>query len=447
MKQKPTFNYCLDDSQINKLNRDDIIDVDLFSTPKEFIREQQAKGTKCIAYISVGSYETNRPDANKFDNVVIGNKLEDWEKERALNIKSDLVFKIMQDRIYLAYIKGFDGVELDNVNVYENEEKHPSGFNLTKKIAKDYFIKLSKYASQLGLRVILKNCIYFCKEVEDYFDYMIVENAFMYDEYQLMDGIEKPIFFVEYPKEQESYEDFSSRIQGYDVKYNVIGKPSYMLGAKKITNNKNNMKYPIDKSMTYYSQENARWGRQQLGGCNCTISSDGCYITSICNLIRVFGIGLNVNTPKDIVMDLHPGILDWIATEEEAYFNDCFVSGYKFADAINKMADKKVIEFKGFSDKQPKDYPVIARTRYGRGYHFIVLLPDGHIIDPLDENPMPRVKNPEYKFTAFRNYRVIIEKNDCSELQEKVDDLRKKEKDVHEELQKAIGQLNQCNHK
>ena len=224
------FNYYLYGGEIKP--QADVIDVDLFDTPKKEVEKYDGE---VFAYISVGSYETNRPDSKDFPSNAIGNKLENWEKERAIDITNREIISIMKKRIALAKDKGFDGVEFDNVNVYENEEEFPSGFDLNAKQAIDYFKELANYAMSLGLKVMLKNCIYIWQDLEGYYDYVLVENAFMWEEEDELRGCKKPVFWVEYPKDTESSMDFRRRIKSLPKKYNVIGK-LYDLGEHTVYN-------------------------------------------------------------------------------------------------------------------------------------------------------------------------------------------------------------------
>lgn len=232
------FNYYLYGGEIKP--QADVIDVDLFDTPKEEVKKYNGE---VFAYISVGSFETNRPDTKQFPEDIKGNKLENWEKERAINITDKRVINIMKKRIALAKEKGFDGVEFDNVNVYENEKKFPSGFNLNEQKAIEYFQHLSNYAMSKGLKVMLKNCIYIWKDLEGYYDYVLVENAFMWEEQDELKGCKKPVFYVEYPKDNESDENFEKRIKSISKEYNVIGK-HYDLGEYTVYNSnfKNSLK-------------------------------------------------------------------------------------------------------------------------------------------------------------------------------------------------------------
>ena len=224
------FNYYLYGGQIKP--KADVIDVDLFDTPKEEIKKYSGE---VFAYISVGSYETNRPDSKDFPSNAIGNKLENWEKERAVDITDEKIVDIMKKRIALAKDKGFYGVEFDNVNIYENEGKFSSGFNLNEQKAIKFFKNLSSYAKSLGLKVMLKNCIYIWKDLDGYYDCVLVENAFMWEEEDELKGCKKPVFYVEYPKESENNQKFEKRIKSIPKKYNVIGK-HYDLGEYTVYN-------------------------------------------------------------------------------------------------------------------------------------------------------------------------------------------------------------------
>ena len=103
-------------------------DIDMFDHSSEVVASLQAKGRKVICYISAGSLEDWRPDADQFPKSVLGKSLEGWVGERWLDIRQiDLLAPIMTARMDLCKEKGFDGIEPDNIDGYIND----TGFPLT----------------------------------------------------------------------------------------------------------------------------------------------------------------------------------------------------------------------------------------------------------------------------------------------------------------------------
>lgn len=176
----------------------EVYDIDLFDSSPELIASLQAKGHKVICYFSAGSFEDWREDARAFQDSELGKPLDSqWEGEQWLDIRSDNVMKIMNQRLMLAASKGCDGVEPDNVDGYSND----SGFPLTAKDQLMFNRSLALTAHSFGLAVGLKNNVEQVEELVDVFDFAVNEQCFEYDECEaLLPFIEagKAVFHVEY---------------------------------------------------------------------------------------------------------------------------------------------------------------------------------------------------------------------------------------------------------
>lgn len=75
-----SFEWRLDSIGLNEVNQYTckIIDIDAFSATKELVDAFHARGIKVIAYISVGTLETYRPDSNLLPPEVVGNIYPAW---------------------------------------------------------------------------------------------------------------------------------------------------------------------------------------------------------------------------------------------------------------------------------------------------------------------------------------------------------------------------------
>jgi len=186
--------------EINNKYNAEIYDIDLFDSSKNLILDLQSSGKKVICYFSAGSYENWRIDANKFSTNDYRNTLDGWEGEMWLDVRSNNVHKIMKNRLELAYEKGCDGVELDNMDGYVNN----SGFNISADEQLAYNRFLANEAHKNGLSVALKNDVGQIVQLVDYYDFAVNEQCFEYDECELMlPFIEnnKAVLNAEYKKE------------------------------------------------------------------------------------------------------------------------------------------------------------------------------------------------------------------------------------------------------
>jgi hypothetical protein len=175
----------------------EVYDIDLFDVPDSVISDLHAQGRKVIAYFSAGTYESFRSDAGEFQPSDIGNTLEDFADERWLDIRSDDVRRIMLARLDYAVLRGFDGVEPDNVDGYAND----SGFPLTAadQLAFNRFI--ANEAHKRNLSVGLKNDLDQITELVAYFDFAVNEQCHEFDECERLEPFidaGKPVFSAEY---------------------------------------------------------------------------------------------------------------------------------------------------------------------------------------------------------------------------------------------------------
>jgi hypothetical protein len=105
-----------------------IFDLDMFDTHPAVVAKLHRMGRHVMCYISAGTWEQWRPDAAKFPKSVLGNKDGHWPGERWLDVRQTSILEpIMADRLDRCKKKGFDGVDPDNLDGYQNK----TGFPLT----------------------------------------------------------------------------------------------------------------------------------------------------------------------------------------------------------------------------------------------------------------------------------------------------------------------------
>ena len=185
----------------------DIYNLDAFETEASLISRLHSEGKKVFCYISVGSWEDWRPDADQFPAEVIGNDYEGWEGEKWLDIRQiDLLAPIMRARLDMCAAKGFDGVEPDNIDLHWAD----TGFEISYDDQLAYNIWLSEEAHARGLSIGLKNNEDQIADLLPHFDWALAEECFVGEWCQeLIPFIEagKPVFAAEYT-DQLSYQDF-----------------------------------------------------------------------------------------------------------------------------------------------------------------------------------------------------------------------------------------------
>jgi hypothetical protein len=171
------------------------IDVD---NPASVVEAIHAQGDRAICYFSVGSYEPFRDDADRFPRRVLGKRLARFDNERWLDIRKQRVLRpIMEARFDRCAEKGFDAVEPDLVDGYQN----PTGLPLTRRDQLEYDTWIANAVHERGMAVGLKNNLGQAERLLPYFDFAVNEQCFQYHECGVLDpfiAAGKPVFGAEY---------------------------------------------------------------------------------------------------------------------------------------------------------------------------------------------------------------------------------------------------------
>ena len=182
-----------------------VYDVDLFDTPSAVVSELHEMGRRVVCYVSAGTHERWRPDADEFPGGVLGKRLADWPGERWLDIRKLRVLRpIIKARVRMCVDKGFDGVDYDNVDGFTNE----TGFPLTRRDQLRYLRFLSRAAHARGLAAGLKNLPQLARELEPRWEFAVNEQCFQYEEceeYLAFIEAGKPVFNIEYGLDVEDF--------------------------------------------------------------------------------------------------------------------------------------------------------------------------------------------------------------------------------------------------
>ncbi|MFH2104800.1 MAG: endo alpha-1,4 polygalactosaminidase [Parcubacteria group bacterium] len=200
-----TWQWQLDGDFDNTVDAE-VYDIDLFDSSKELVDSLHQQDKKVICYVSVGSYEDWRPDAQDFPSSVIGKKYEGWAGEKWLDIrKIDLLGPIMKKRLDLCAEKGFDAIEPDNIDGYDNK----TGFNLDYDDQLKYNIWLANEAHQRGLSIGLKNNADQAQDLEPYYDWAMTEDCAAQEwcqDVEIFIQNNKAVFQAEYTDEKVDFD-------------------------------------------------------------------------------------------------------------------------------------------------------------------------------------------------------------------------------------------------
>src|SRR5688572_10698742 len=157
----------------------DVYDLDMEETDASVVTGIHNRGDEAICYVNAGAWERWRSDKGDFPKRVLGKPLDGWPGERWLDIrKINRLRPIMEARMDRCAGKGFDGIEFDNVDGYQNA----SGFPLKKSHQIAYNEMLASSAKARGLAPGLKNALGIVDQLVDDFAFAINEQCLQYDE-------------------------------------------------------------------------------------------------------------------------------------------------------------------------------------------------------------------------------------------------------------------------
>jgi hypothetical protein len=190
-------------------------DIDGFEASKGLVDDIHSKGAAAVCYVSVGSWERFRPDQGRFPARVLGTS-NGWPGERWLDIRKLSVLRpIMTGRMDICADKGFDGIEFDNVDGYQNR----TGFPLSGADQLRYNMFLANQAHARGLSAALKNDLGQVKTLLPYFDYALNEQCHQYHECDRLEPFVdagKAVFGVEY---ELRIADFCPQANAHDFNF------------------------------------------------------------------------------------------------------------------------------------------------------------------------------------------------------------------------------------
>lgn len=169
-----TWQWQLDSAEVDASLVVQVIDLD-YETDPAVVAALKEKGIRTICYISVGSWEDWRPDADQFPVELLGKRYQGWLGERWLDIRRlDLLAPLLRDRLDQCQKSGFDAVEPDNMDIASNT----SGFPISNADQLTFAQWLAQEAHVRGLAIGQKNAPEMTTDLVDIFDFAISEDCF-----------------------------------------------------------------------------------------------------------------------------------------------------------------------------------------------------------------------------------------------------------------------------
>jgi hypothetical protein len=152
-----------------------IYDLDMFDTKASTVAELHRMGRRVMCYVDVGTWESWRRDAKQFPKSVLGKPDGHWKGERWLDIRQTAILEpLMAHRLDFCRKKGFDGVDPDNLDGYENK----TGFPLTYREQLTYDIWVAKAAHERGLTADQKGDNDQVNDLAKVYDFAVVEQCY-----------------------------------------------------------------------------------------------------------------------------------------------------------------------------------------------------------------------------------------------------------------------------
>ncbi|MBT3982259.1 MAG: endo alpha-1,4 polygalactosaminidase [Bacteriovoracaceae bacterium] len=200
--------------------------LDLYGTPDDIFNDLKSRGNKIICYVSTGTLEVNRADADEFPEYLLGNEMAEWEGEFWLDVRyTKELRELMGKRFDYAKERGCDAIDADNMDSYSNS----TGLDVTMEDQVLYNAIIATEAHDRGMAIGLKNALVLIETLVDYYDFGYNEQCYQYNECHYMRPfIEKgkAVFGIEYKLNKR---DFCDRANEENFDFLVKG-PGFDLG-------------------------------------------------------------------------------------------------------------------------------------------------------------------------------------------------------------------------
>jgi hypothetical protein len=221
--QGTTFYWDLSNAPPDNTKNVGAYDIDGWNNTAQEVATLHARGVKVVCYMDAGTYEPGRPDSGSFPTSLKGKAVEGWPGEFWLDVTAAgpnhaALQAIMLARFKTCQQKGFDAVEPDNLDSYENKP----GFATTAADQLAYNEWIATTVHGLGLAVFQKNDLDQIDTLQPFFDGILDEECNKYSECSTLapyTAAGKPAWDAEYKEDGESTGSFCAA----DIKANIVG--------------------------------------------------------------------------------------------------------------------------------------------------------------------------------------------------------------------------------
>jgi hypothetical protein len=179
---------------------------------------------KVVCYVDVGTWENERSDASRFPASVLGSP-NGWPGEKWLDVRQESVLlPLMKTRFENWCLKkGFDAVEPDNLDAWENSP----GFPITEAENLSYDRAIAAMGHAMGLSVGLKNLPENAPSLEPDFDWALNEQCYEFGECSYFEksfiAKGKAVWDVEYNQAPNCSKATGAHLNAQERDLNLVG--------------------------------------------------------------------------------------------------------------------------------------------------------------------------------------------------------------------------------
>jgi hypothetical protein len=218
-----TFYWDLTNAPPDNTKNVGAYDIDGWGNDAAEVTALHARGIKVVCYMDAGTYEPGRPDSASFPAALKGSAVEGWPGELWLDVRPAgpsyaTLQSIMLARFKVCHDKGFDAVEPDNLDSYQNDPGFPT--SAADQISYDEWIAGAVHG--LGLAVFQKNDLDQIPTLQSYFDGILDEECNQYSECAALapySAADKPVWNAEYAEDGATTTSFCAG----DVGAGIVG--------------------------------------------------------------------------------------------------------------------------------------------------------------------------------------------------------------------------------
>jgi hypothetical protein len=218
-----TFYWDLQNAPPANTKNVGVYDIDGWNNADTEIAALHALGKKVVCYMDAGTFEPGRPDSSTFPASLKGAAVSGWPGEFWLDVRPAganyaTLQSIMSARFQVCRSKGFDAVEADNIDSYQNSP----GFPTTAADQLAYNEWIASTVHGLGMAIIQKNDLDQIATLLPYFDGLLDEECNKFSECGKLSpyvAANKPAWDAEYAEDGETTAQFCAA----DVSAGIVG--------------------------------------------------------------------------------------------------------------------------------------------------------------------------------------------------------------------------------